>query len=304
MIVFLSLSAADQDVWLLPRLSPGEVNRTADVRRCVGGKAVNAARAAASLGAACVVVGFFGRGQGLVERLEAEGIGVDAVRTAAPTRKATSVVDRARGVVTELVEEARAPSGEECAALAERFAARARGAEVVCLCGSVPAGVAPGIYAELMGRIAHPRVIVDAQGEPLSRALAARPFLVKPNRKELADLVGAGAATFAEVAAGAEALCARGARHAAVSCGADGLVLAGRPPVRFTPPRVEVVNSTGCGDAVTGGIAWGLASGLDVREAVRQGVACGTASALDPVPARFDPGAQRDVVARITIDSP
>ena len=43
MLAFLSLSTADQRIWLLPRLAPGQVNRTGDVLECVGGKAVNAA---------------------------------------------------------------------------------------------------------------------------------------------------------------------------------------------------------------------------------------------------------------------
>ncbi len=304
MVVFLSLSAADQDVWVLPRLAAGEVNRTPEVRRCVGGKAVNAARAAALLGAECVVVGFFGRGQGLGERLRAEGIEVDAVETASPTRKATSIVNTERGEVTELVEEARPVTAEECAALVRRLLARARGADVVCMCGSIPAGIPAEFYADMMRRSAHGRVIVDAQGEALRHALEARPFLVKPNRRELGDLVGARVSALGDVAAQARTLRARGAAHVAVSCGAEGLVLVGERVVAFRPPRVDVVNSTGCGDAVTGGIAHGLAAGLDVEEAVRVGVACGTASAVDPLPGKFEKGFQADVLARITEVSP
>ncbi len=170
MQLFLSLSAADQEVWLCERIVPGAVNRTADVRRCTGGKAVNAARAAALLGGESLVIGFFGRGQGLVERLQAEGIAADPVYTECATRKAASLIDRERGEVTELVEEARAPSASECAALAERFCARARQADVVCICGSLPPGLRPDFYADLMRRTGHPRVIVDAQGEALVAA--------------------------------------------------------------------------------------------------------------------------------------
>ena len=78
MLLFLSLSTADQRIWLLPRFCHGEVNRTGDVRRCVGGKAVNAARAACLLGGRCTVVGFFSGD--LAALLTAEGLEVEARR--------------------------------------------------------------------------------------------------------------------------------------------------------------------------------------------------------------------------------
>ncbi|HAK96850.1 MAG TPA: hypothetical protein DCM87_18135 [Planctomycetes bacterium] len=303
MLLFLSLSAADQEVWLCGRLVRGAVNRTADVRRCAGGKAVNAARAAAILGGESLVAGFFGRGQGLVERLAAEGIAADPIYTECATRRAASLIDRERGEVTELVEEACPPSASEYAALEELFLARARQAAVICLCGSLPPGLRADFYAHLMRRAGHPRAIVDAQGDALSAALGAGPFLVKPNRREAGELIGAQAASLPEVAAQARELCRRGAAHAAVSCGAEGVVLAGDGVLLFRPPRVDAVNTTGCGDAVTGGIAFGLAAGLPVREAVRLGVACGTASAADPLPAGFERARAERIGGGIAVDS-
>ena len=41
-----------------------------------------------------------------------------------------------------------------------------------------------------MAAEANVRVILDARGEPLKLALALHPFVVKPNRAELAETVG------------------------------------------------------------------------------------------------------------------
>ena len=303
MLLFLSLSSADQEVWLCERLAPGAVNRTGDVRRCAGGKAVNAARAAAILGGESLVVGFFGRGQGLVESLAAEGIATDPVYTEGPSRRAASLIDRERGEVTELVEEPHSVSAAEREALEALFVARARQAAVIGLCGSLPPGLPADFYARLMAKAGRSRVIVDAQGAALSAALGAGPFLVKPNRREAGELLGARAASTAEAAAQARELCRRGAAHAVVSSGAEGVVLAGEDALLFRPPPVRAVNTTGCGDALAGGIAFGLAAGLSVREAVRLGVACGTASALDPLPGRFERVQAERIGREIVVDS-
>jgi tagatose 6-phosphate kinase len=300
MLLFLSLSAADQTVWLLPRFSSGAVSRTHDVRTCVGGKAVNAARAAHMAGGECVVVGFFS--PGLAAELSREGIAVDGVETAAPIRRATSVVDLAAGEVSELVEEAFPPAPPELAEVAERVLRRARDAAVLCLCGSLPAGVPASFYGDLMGRVGGLRVIVDAQGATLGSTLAGRPFLVKPNRAEVSAFLDCPAQTLLDVGAQARELRSRGAQYVAVGCGAEGLVLAGDgEPTLFIPPRVKAVNATGCGDAVTGVTAYGLARGAGLEESVRFAVACGAASALDPVPGAFSPATAREFEARVRV---
>jgi 1-phosphofructokinase family hexose kinase len=304
MLLFLSLSTAEQHVWLLPRFQPGEVSRTRDVRHGVGGKAVNAARAAALLGGSCVLVGFFDDAR--AAHVRGEGIEVDAVDPGTPIRRATSVVDLATGAVSELVEEARPPRAAALDEAVRRFTARARDARVVCLCGSLPHGAPAGLYARLLAAFPHTPAVVDTQGEALRAALAGRPFLVKPNRAEIGALVGRTAISFREVAEHAAEVRRLGAQHVAVSCGAEGLLLAGEDaaPLLFRPPAVKPVNATGCGDAVTGAVAAGLAEGLPLGEAVRLGVAAGTASALDPLPGSLDPDAARDLVSAVQVTEP
>ncbi len=297
-ILFLSLSTADQSIWLLPRYYHREVNRTGDVRRCVGGKAVNAARAVHLLGGRCVVVGFFSGD--LVSLLAAEGIEVDPVATAMPVRRATSVVDCEKGHVTELVEEAHPPRRTELDEVVTRFLQRADEAAAVCLCGSVPVGVPPALYATLLSKLRVPLSIVDTQGEALRAALSERPYLVKPNRREMASVLGRAAASLAEVAEQGAELRAHGAQNVAVSCGTDGLLLIGEgPPAVFVPPQVKPLNTTGCGDAVTGAMALGLARGMTLSQSAKLSVAVAAATALHPVPGALDPGAELDMVSAV-----
>jgi 1-phosphofructokinase family hexose kinase len=302
-LLFLSLSTADQTIWLLPRYRHGEVNRTKDVRRCVGGKAVNAARTAHILGGRCVVVGFFSAD--LVTLLGKEGIEVEPVEPAKPVRRATSVVDLEGGQVSELVEEAHPPRRSELERVVDRFTARAGDAAVVCLCGSVPEGMPPTFYATLLSQLPGHRVIVDTQGEALRAALGHGPYLVKPNRRELEGVLGQTAPSLADVAKLGEELRARGAKNVAVSCGTDGLLLIGEgPPTFYVPPSVTSVNTTGCGDAVTGAVAYGLGCGMTLAESAKLSVAVAAATARHPVPGGLDPGSERHLAARVVERSP
>jgi ribokinase len=58
-----------------------------------------------------------------------------------------------------------------------------------------------------------------------------------------------------------------------VSLGEKGAVLvAGGRTIAIAPPRVEVVDTVGAGDALNGALAAGLVAGMDLEAAVRRAV--------------------------------
>ncbi len=114
-------------------------------------------------------------------------------------------------------------------------------------------------------------------------ALEARPFLVKPNALEASEALGIPVETPADAARAALQLCASGIQIAAISLGADGLVLARHGEVvHAVPPQVHALSSVGAGDAALAGILWALAHDLPVGDMARWGAACGTAAAMRP----------------------
>jgi sugar/nucleoside kinase (ribokinase family) len=77
---------------------------------------------------------------------------------------------------------------------------------------------------------------------------------------------------------GADVL-ALGAGGVAVTCGADGCLVAwrgGGTPVSLPAIEVDVVDTTGCGDAFTAGMLAGLLAGADPVDAAWLGIACGS----------------------------
>ena len=73
----------------------------------------------------------------------------------------------------------------------------------------------------------------------------------------------------------------RGVRHAVVSLGKDGALYVGEEGCFYAPEiPVEVHSTVGAGDAMVGGLLYGLVSHGNMREAFRAGVAAGTASVI------------------------
>ena len=130
---------------------------------------------------------------------------------------------------------------------------------------------------------AHSEVKIFA--EPVSVAKAVkfenilnRIFLMKPNKLELEMLSGVKIDDEADLERAAGVLLDKGVKHLVISMGADGVYYAGgdvRKHIKSLPCRV--VNTTGCGDALFGGIIWGINAGKSVEEAINYGLAAAAA---------------------------
>jgi ribokinase len=113
-----------------------------------------------------------------------------------------------------------------------------------------------------------PFVLNPAPAKVIPPELVSLCDVLTPNRAEIGGL---GFASPAD-------LLAAGAGAAAVTLGADGVELhrAGRPAVAVPAFPVEVVDTTGAGDAFSGALAWALARGEPLDEAVE--LACAAAA--------------------------
>jgi len=276
------------------RFTMGEVNRIRSAIVTTGGKAVNAARVVKALGGEPIVAGFAGgeTGRHLLALLDRMGIAHRFVRVASPTRVCTTVLEDVGGRVTEAAEEASVPSTAELEDLRRKVAALLARCRVVIIAGALPPRCPPRAYEEMAGKAVRcgVPVIIDTHGEPLLRALAPRPLLAKLNREELGRTCAAAVGDAGRLVAAARGLIRRGARWVLVTDAGRPAWLVGACGVwTFTPPRVKVLNSVGCGDAATGGIAVGLSRGEEVPVAVRLGMACGAASATTLTPGEIDP---------------
>lgn len=231
-----------------------------------GGKGANAAVAARRLGAEVRFVGCVGddpSGREVRAALAGEGIGVDGLATsgAAATGTALIFVDRAGHNMIGV-----APGANRALTVArvEARAADFAWAEVVAVSCEIPLDCVTAALALARG---HARTTI-LNPAPVPRAPIDRLDLVDyltPNEGEAARLSGVAG----DEAAAAEVLVARGVGAVIVTLGEAGVLARGRGGAHRVPAlSVEVVDTTGAGDAFNGALAVALAERRELPAAL------------------------------------
>ena len=255
--------------WTLtvPNFTMGGINRVAAARSAPAGKGVNAAAALAAAGFHVAATGWLGAANAApFEAFFAErGIADHFVRVPGETRVDVKIADPAAQRTTSVDFAGLTPPPAERSLLMERVLRLAAPNRWIVMAGSLPPGVDPGFYCELATLVAGAgaRVLVDASGDPLRRALRSEPHVLKPNLRELETLVGRALPTRGDVVSAARGLLKGETELVAVSAGADGaLFVTADRAVAARPPAVPVESSVGAGDAMAAGIVAARLRGL------------------------------------------
>ena len=232
-ILLAGLTPAWQQTLVFDAFTPGEVNRAREVYWNASGKVLNAAAAVRWLGGDGLAVAPVG-GPAVAafdRELDALGIRRRWIATESSTRVCTTILDRARGTMTELVENGRPLAPAELEAYLAAYAEEAARADVAVMSGSLPLGTPDEYYRELVRRTPCPAVL-DFRGPGLLGVLDLKPLVVKPNRQELAETLGRPLDTDEELRSAMRELNRRGAQWVIVTQGGGPVWLssADKPP--------------------------------------------------------------------------
>jgi 1-phosphofructokinase/tagatose 6-phosphate kinase len=297
MIVTVTLNAAIDRTLTVPNFQLGQRHRASAGLTLAGGKGINVARALKRLGLPVVATGLAGgrTGTRVVEELTGEAILNDFVRIADESRTSTAVVDPTVGSYTEINEWGPDVSADELEMLVEKVRYLSRGADFVVLAGSLPRGVDPGFYGELIRDLNRRQVltVLDSEGEPLRLALEAEPYLVSPNQREAEALVGQEFYELQDFALALEHIAERGARNVVVTneSGCFARLREGRKIRRYrvAAPHVEPVSTVGSGDVFLAALIAAQVEGQSTEDALRQAVAAGAAATQELGAGRVEP---------------
>ena len=317
MILAAGLTPAWQQILVFDRITRGEVNRAAEACACASGKVINVGLALTTLGAHAKTLSILGGRAGTLieEELQSHGVAARWIHDPATTRTCTTIIERPTGEITELVENAAAIKAQSCDAFITALQDEAKSSDWIVLSGSLPPieGRASNrsLYREMFEAIGHgpdassrpaSQVILDARGPEMVECLSCRPFLVKPNREELAATVGRELSTEAELIEAMREINARGAQWVLVTHGGSEVWLSSLTELwRFTPPRIEVVNAIGCGDCLTAGLVAALDQGKALPDAVCYGIASAGDNATQLLPSRLNTERVRALADRVSI---
>ena len=286
MIVAAGLTPAWQQILVFDRMRAGHVNRAKTAVWCGSGKVLNVGAALHHLGAESLTLCPVGgtTGQQIRDNFAERGIPTRWLATRAATRVCTTILDEETGTTTELVENSAPLSEAELDEYVAAFSEEARAASVVVLSGSLPQGTPSNYFRRLLERTPA-KAILDVRGPELIECLPQRPFLVKPNREELAATIRRPLESDDDVIEAMSELRTLGAEWVVVSNGPAPLLALGPGGVcRIEPPRVHVINPIGCGDALCAELALRIDQQWQVLDALRAAVANASMRASELLP--------------------
>ncbi len=158
--------------------------------------------------------------------------------------------------------------------------------DYVVASGSLPPDTPDDFYRRLGDIIGNKdgRFVLDTSGKPLKAAVEKEIFMIKPNLRELGELVGEPIEDESKMKAVAEDIIRNGkCRMVVISLGAGGAFLVSEhASEHIRSPTVPIKSKVGAGDSMVAGIVLGLSRGYDPTDAARFGVAAGAAAVMTP----------------------
>lgn len=156
--------------------------------------------------------------------------------------------------------------------------------DFLILSGSIPKSVPDDIYERIMKSLLDKEVefIVDATKDLLLKVLKYRPFLIKPNHHELAEMFNVELKNDEDIIEYGKKLQEMGAKNVLISMAGDGAILLPEngEPIKREVPKGILKNSVGAGDSMVAGFLCGYLKNKDLGEAFKMGIATGSASAF------------------------
>lgn len=286
MILTITLNPAVDISYKLEQFSLDTVNRVGDVSKTAGGKGLNVARVLQQLGEVVAASGFLGGSLGDFIRSQ---IGLLAIQDffvgiAGETRNCIAIIHE--GQQTELLEAGPVISNQEAAIFLEKFTGIVQQVDIVTISGSLPKGLPSDFYTKMV-EIANEhdtRVLLDSNGALLTSIVKSenKPYLIKPNAEELADLLGKKSLDEVQIRQALTSSLFADIPWVVVTLGADGAIIKyGDHLYRVTAPKVEAINPVGSGDSVVAGFAAGFSRGLIGEELMKFGLSMGVLNAME-----------------------
>lgn len=261
----------------------GSVNRASDEMILPGGKGINVSIVLNNLGMESHLLGFIAGFTGKeIERMVSddgcisEFIKVDNGLSRINVKMRSEKESEINGIGPAI-------SNSEMTKLLDKLDKLKEG-DVLVLAGSIPASIPDTIYYDIMKMLSDRKImiVVDATKDLLLNVLPLHPFLIKPNKQELAEMMNLENLSKEDIVKNAFELQKRGAGNVLVSMAGEGAILVTEDGKVYSSEahKGKVVNSVGAGDSMVAGFIYGYLKNKDYKEAFETGLCAGSASAF------------------------
>lgn len=284
MIYTVTLNPSIDYVVSMDQLQEGLVNRVKTENLYAGGKGINVSQILNQHDVDNMALGFVSgfTGQFIKESLQEKGIKTNFINLKDGYSRINMKI-KTNTEETEINGLGPSISEVEIQTLYEQLDQLSQN-DILVLAGSIPSSLPDDFYEKIMKHleVKGVKIIVDATKNLLLNVLKYRPFLIKPNHHEIAEMFDVEIKTTKELLTYAYKLKEMGAQNVLISMGGNGALLLteNNEVYQSNVPIGTVQNSVGAGDSMVAGFIAGYLKTMDYQMALQLGAASGSATAF------------------------
>ncbi|MGO2099911.1 hexose kinase [Vagococcus salmoninarum] len=290
MILTVTMNPAIDIAYPLETLAINTTNRVTSDLKSAGGKGLNVSRVLALKEQKVLATGLIGGDMGnyIKAKLEAEKISFDFYETEINSRMCLAILHD-DGQQTELLENGGSYSHADDVGFINKFTRiiDTQPISLVTISGSLPQGISEECYQKMItiAKEKGLKVLLDSSGKAYELALKGqdKPYLIKPNQKELADLLGTAELTsHSQIIDSLAHPLLKDIPWIVVSLGSAGAIAKIEQEIyQVTIPKITAVSPVGSGDSTIAGLAMVIAHQQTIPEVLKTAMTLGILNTLE-----------------------
>lgn len=285
MIITITLNPSVDRSYRIDDFQKGKIFRCSDYRKIPGGKGLNVTRVINDLGEDVTAVGFLGgrNGNFISDKLDEIKINHRFINIKGETRDCIAILSKDNSQ-TEILENGPKISKKEFDKFLNEYINIIKDSDIICASGSLPKNLDACTYFNLItiANKCNKKFILDSSGEFLKEGIKAKPYMIKPNKEELENIISCKINNDEELIKEAIKIHKMGVENVLISLGSKGALLVCSYGVfRAIIPEIDAVNPVGSGDSMVAGFAAAVDRGYSIENILKFASACGTANAME-----------------------
>lgn len=293
MLVTVTANTGIDQTFFIPQWQAGQAIRATNSIQSMAGKPTDAAFILGKLGLPSIALGFAAGtiGKRVESMLQERDVETRFIPVEGESRVNTIIIDESSKAQTTITATSLIVRDYHLQALREQFTTALSEATCIITGGSLPNGVPPSFYSDLIAEAQSHNipVIFDAEKENLHAGLQSSPAYIKPNEHELAQFTGQVIETLEDAYAAGQSIQQQFGTSPIITLGQQGALAVLPDRAYFIPPLpIEVVSAAGAGDGVLAGLAHSIVKGQPIEEGLKMGIALAAAVCLQPGTAEYN----------------
>lgn len=281
MIYTITLNPSIDYILEIDEFLDGETNRSKSEEKIPGGKGIMVSIVLKNLGVESINLGFVGgfTGEFIKDKLDELEIENDFTKIEDDSRINIKLKNDKESEINAIGPNIKESEIEEFLNYLDELEED----DFVIISGSIPKSLGEDFYRVIVNLLEmnNVRFAIDTAGKKLYKLSAYKPFLIKPNKKELEEIFDCKLENDEKIIECAEKLIKQGAENIIVSLGEEGSIFIDENNIyKSKAISGKVVSTIGCGDSMVGGYIYGYMEGFSKLDSFKFAVAAASATAF------------------------